>query len=198
PAGRAALFGIVQGGVYPDLREQCAVALKQMGFEGYGIGGLGIGETTEQMMEMTSSVTELLDDDRPRYLMGLGKPTDIVGAIGRGVDMFDCVVPTRNARNAMLFSDSGPMRMRNAAYADDPRPPVEGCGCPACLNHSRAYLRHLYNSGEHLAGVLGTIHNIHYYQSLVRRCREAIIGGRFSRFSDEYLSRYSPEHEDSE
>jgi queuine tRNA-ribosyltransferase len=185
------LFGIVQGGADPELRVRCANELAAMGFPGYGIGGLGIGEGAEQMLDAVSAALSALPTDRPRYLMGIGKPDDIVRSIALGVDMFDCVVPTRNARNAMLFSDDGPVRMKNASHRDDLSPVMDGCTCYTCTYFTRAYLRHLYMSGEMLAGVLGSIHNIAYYQSLVSRCRAAISEGRFESFARQYLGRYN-------
>ncbi len=193
---KSLLFGIVQGGAYEALRRDCAKALSDIGFPGYGIGGLGIGEGADAMIEAVAATLESLPDDSPRYLMGLGRPNDIVRAIGLGVDMFDCVIPTRNARNAMLFTDEGPLRMRNASFATDPLPVSETCNCYTCANFSRAYIRHLYMSSEMLAGVLGSIHNISYYQNLVRRCRDAISAGRYSAFESDFVERYSTQPED--
>ncbi len=193
----AALFGIVQGGVYRDLRLACAERISSMGFDGYAVGGLGIGEGADDTAEMTALTASALPEDRPRYLMGLGRPEDIVRAVGAGVDMFDCVVPTRNARNAMLFTPNGPMRMRNARYARDERPVMEDCDCYTCRNFTRAYLRHLYVAGEMLAGVLGSIHNLRFYQRLVADCRRAVLEGRFERFAADFLENCSPKGTES-
>ncbi|MDZ7815686.1 MAG: tRNA guanosine(34) transglycosylase Tgt [Planctomycetota bacterium] len=185
------LFGIVQGGAYEDMRSDCAKQLVQLPFGGFAIGGLGIGEGTEALLQMVETTLEHLPSGKPRYLMGLGRPDDIVRCIALGVDMFDCVVPTRNARNAMLFTDDGPLRMKNASHIRDERPVMAECDCYTCRTVSRAYLRHLYVAGEHLAGVLGSIHNIHYYQSLVRRCRKSIEEGCFDDFLRIWLRRYN-------
>jgi queuine tRNA-ribosyltransferase len=193
----AALFGIVQGGVYRDLRLACAERISSMGFDGYAVGGLGIGEGADDTAEITALTASALPEDRPRYLMGLGRPEDIVRAVGAGVDMFDCVVPTRNARNAMLFTPNGPMRMRNARYARDERPVMEDCDCYTCRNFTRAYLRHLYVAGEMLAGVLGSIHNLRFYQRLVADCRRAVLEGRFERFAAAFLENCSPKGTES-
>ncbi|GAB4166013.1 MAG: tRNA guanosine(34) transglycosylase Tgt [Planctomycetota bacterium] len=186
-----ALFGIVQGGADRELRAHCAKELVRIGFDGYGIGGLGIGEGTGNMLTAIEASVPHLPENRPRYLMGLGRPSDIVSAVGLGVDMFDCVIPTRNARNAMLFTDDGPIRMKNASHRDDLSPVMADCACYTCRNFSRSYLRHLYMSGEMLAGVLGSIHNITYYQSLMERCRAAIDSGNFESFARTFLNKYN-------
>jgi len=179
----AALFGIVQGGVHPDLRERSARALIDIGFDGYAVGGLAVGEPAEERERMLDFVCPLLPSDAPRYLMGVGKPEDIVEAVARGIDMFDCVMPTRNARNGHYFTAFGQVRIRNARYDRDLRPIEPGCGCYTCRNgYSRAYLRHLDRCDEMLGPMLATIHNLHYYQQLMRGMREAIEAGRFAGF----------------
>lgn len=182
----SALFGIVQGGMYEALRLESAAGLQAIGFDGYAIGGLAVGEPAEERLRTLEFTLPALPADRPRYLMGVGTPEDIVESVLRGVDMFDCVIPTRNARNGFLYTRSGVMRIRNARYADDTRPLAEGCECYTCLNYSRAYLRHLDKCGEILGARLNTIHNLHYYQTLMRELREAIAAGRL----DEYVSAF--------
>jgi queuine tRNA-ribosyltransferase len=179
----AALFGIVQGGVYPDLRKRSLDGLVGIGFDGYAIGGLAVGEPEAERNAMLDVLDPLLPRGRPRYLMGVGRPEDIVAAVCRGVDLFDCVMPTRNARNGFLFTRSGTLRIRNAKYARDSRPIEAGCACYACANgFSRAYLRHLDRCGEILASQLATIHNLHHYQQLMAGLREAITAGRLDDF----------------
>lgn len=181
------LFGIVQGGVYPDLRTRSAEALVGIGFDGYAIGGLAVGEPEHERNATLEGVAPLLPEDRPRYLMGVGRPEDIVEAVRRGVDMFDCVMPTRNARNAHLFTRHGVLRIRNAKYERDTRPLDEACACYTCRSgFSRAYLRHLDRCGEMLGPQLATIHNLHYYQELMRSLREAIAAGRLEAFVAEF------------
>lgn len=170
-----ALFGIVQGGVYPHLRERSARGLLEIGFDGYAVGGLAVGEPAAEREATLDHVVPMLPADRPRYLMGVGKPEDIVEAVRRGIDMFDCVMPTRNARNGHYFVRGGVLRVRNAQYALDTRPIEEGCACYTCASgYSRAYLRHLDRCNEIQASVLGTIHNLHHYQQLMRELRAAI------------------------
>ncbi len=169
-----ALFGIVQGGVYADLRAQSAAALTDIGFDGYAIGGLAVGEGQDAMFEVLDMTMPNLPADRPRYLMGVGLAGDIVGAVQRGVDMFDCVLPTRSGRTGRAYIPGGSLNIRNARHADDARPIQAGCGCPACTGHSRAYLHHLHRSGEMLGGMLLTWHNLHYYQQLMAGLRRAI------------------------
>ncbi len=171
------LFGIVQGSIFPDLREESADALKQIGFDGYAIGGLAVGEGQEQMFATLDVTAPHLPQDRPRYLMGVGKPADIVGAVARGVDMFDCVMPTRSGRTAQAFTREGELNLRNARFADDPAPLDAGCSCPACTGYSRAYLRHLVKAEEILGAMLLTWHNLQYYQDLVAALRRAIEAG---------------------
>lgn len=179
------LFGIVQGGVYQDLREESARALQGIGFDGYAIGGLAVGEGQELMFSTLDFTTPLLPADKPRYLMGVGKPSDIIGAVLRGVDMFDCVMPTRSGRTAQAFTRRGTVNIRNARHQDDPRPLAEGCSCPACRDYSRAYLHHLTRSEEILGPMLLTWHNIQFYQDTMRGLRQAIRDGRVQQFAEE-------------
>jgi queuine tRNA-ribosyltransferase len=169
-----ALFGIVQGSVYPGLREESAAALTALGFEGYAIGGLAVGEGQERMLAAIESTVSHLPEDRPRYLMGVGKPDDLVAAVARGIDMFDCVLPTRSGRTGQAFTRRGAVNIRNARHAADPRPLDEACGCPACRGFSRAYLHHLVKAGEILGAMLLTWHNLCYYQGLMAELRKAI------------------------
>ena len=179
----AALFGIVQGGVHPDLRTRSADGLQEIGFDGYAIGGLAVGEPEHERNAMLEHMHPLLPADRPRYLMGVGRPEDLVEAVARGVDMFDCVMPTRNARNGHYFTSTGTVRIRNAKYEQDLDPIEPGCGCYACRNgFTRSYLRHLDRCNEMLAPMLGTLHNLWYYQKLMAGMREAIGPGRFEAF----------------
>jgi queuine tRNA-ribosyltransferase len=177
------LFGIVQGSTYPDLRIESAQALKKIGFEGYAVGGLAVGEGQEEMFKTLDVTVPHLPADKPRYLMGVGKPADIVGAVLRGIDMFDCVIPTRSGRTAQAFTRGGQVNIRNARHADDPRPLDEACGCPACRKHSRAYLHHLVKSEEILGLILLTWHNLAYYQDLMRSLRDAISQQRLQQFA---------------
>ncbi len=172
-----ALFGIVQGGVHLPLREQSLQGLQEIGFDGYAIGGLSVGETRDEMMEMVTEVSSMMPVDQPRYLMGVGTPRDIVECVRRGVDMMDCVLPTRNARNGHLFTSTGVVRIRNAVHRMDIRPLDENCGCYTCRNFSRAYLHHLDKCGEMLGAQLNTIHNLHYYLNLMADLRLAIEKG---------------------
>ncbi|QDU87430.1 Queuine tRNA-ribosyltransferase [Pirellulimonas nuda] len=177
------LFAIVQGGLDESLRRESAEGLAAMGFAGYAIGGLSVGEAPELMYRAIEATEPFLPADRPRYLMGVGRPEDLVEAVARGVDMFDCVMPTRNGRNALAFTAQGPVRLRNARWAEDRGPLEAGCPCPAC-RHSRGYLRHLFQSGEMLGPILVSIHNLSYYQRLMADMRTAIEAGRFSEFYD--------------
>ena len=183
------LFGIVQGGMHEDLRRVAAAELVDIGFDGYAIGGVSVGEPTELMYAMTEISAAALPDAFPKYLMGVGTPEDLVEAVARGVDLFDCVMPTRNARNGMLFTSTGRLVIKNARYADDPRPVDETCTCPTCRRYSRAYLRHLYMAREILASCLNSIHNIHYYLNLMAGLRQAIIEDRFEAFRKNFHSR---------
>ena len=169
-----ALFGIVQGGMYPEMRQASLAGLTQIGFDGYAIGGLSVGEPAEEREKILDTLTPQMPDHSPRYLMGVGTPEDIVEAVLRGVDMFDCVMPTRNARNGHIFTRNGVVRIRNSRYVNDTRPLDEECGCYTCSHYSRAYLRHLDKCGEMLGSRLNTIHNLYYYQELMRGLRGAI------------------------
>jgi queuine tRNA-ribosyltransferase len=188
-----ALFGIVQGGVYPALRKRSADALIEIGFDGYAIGGLAVGEPEHERNATLEAVESLLPKDRPRYLMGVGRPEDLVAAVSRGVDMFDCVMPTRNARNAHLFTRHGTLRIRNAQYERDTRPLDEACTCYTCRSgFSRAYLRHLDRCGEMLGPQLATIHNLHYYQELMAGLRDAIAAGALADFVADFHVQRRP------
>ena len=182
------LFGIVQGGLDPELRVESAESLTPMDFAGYAIGGLSVGEKPEEMYATIAATTPALPEDRPRYLMGVGTPRNLLEAVERGVDMFDCVMPTRNGRNALAYTDQGTMRLRNACHAEDPRPLEEDCPCPACRLYSRGYLRHLFMADEMLGPILLSIHNLTYYQRLMNGAREAIHAGCFSRFKTEKIA----------
>ncbi len=176
-----AQFGIVQGGLDPGLRIECSQRLQEFDFDGYAIGGLSVGETPEEMYYILRETTSVLPEARPRYLMGVGQPWDLLEAINQGVDMFDCVLPTRNGRNALAYSDQGPIRLRNKCHERDQNPLEEHCPCPAC-QHSRGYLRHLFMADEMLGPILLTIHNLTYYQRLMRDARSAIERGEFIEF----------------
>jgi len=195
---RQMLFAIVQGGASAALRRENAEALVALDFPGYAIGGLAVGEPHATTCAMTEAVAEVLPADRPRYLMGVGKPEDIADYVMRGVDLMDCVLPTRNARNGWLFTSHGRMVIRSARYADDSRPPDPECSCPVCARYSRAYLRHLFVSGEILSSILNTLHNVHFYLDIMRKIREAIGFGKLSRFRAELRARFEsgPDHAD--
>jgi len=184
----AAVFGIVQGGMYPALRTASLEGLLELDFDGIALGGLSVGETEDERLAILEHTVPQMPADKPRYLMGVGTPADIVKAVARGIDMFDCVMPTRNARNGHLFTDRGVVRIRNARYRDDPRPLQEGCECYTCKNYSRAYLKHLDRCGEMLGARLNTIHNLHYYQSLMAEIRGAIEADTFAEFARNWLS----------
>ena len=186
PGGPGALFGIVQGGVHPDLRARSAEATQRIGFDGFAIGGLGIGEGAERMYAVVETTTSCLPPEAPRYLMGVGTPGDLVECIARGVDMFDCVLPTRNARNGQLFTRRGVITITNAWYREDPDPPDRACACYTCRNYSLAYLRHLFLSRELLAYRLTTIHNIHYFVQFMREIRAAILADEFEAFKKRF------------
>ncbi len=185
-----ALFGIVQGGIFADLREASARFLADLDFPGYAIGGLSVGETKEQMYSMLDITVPLLPADKPRYLMGVGAPEDLLEGVARGVDLFDCVLPTRLARNAALFTRQGRLNIRNAQFARDARPIEAGCSCYTCQHFSRAYLRHLFKAGELLAYRLATIHNVHFLLALMRDIRAALAQGRFVAFKEAFLAHY--------
>lgn len=187
------LFGIVQGGMYPDLRREHAAALIDIGFDGYAIGGLSVGEEKPLMHEMTEATVPALPADRPVYLMGVGTPEDLVEGVWRGVDMFDCVMPTRNARNGALFTTKGKISIKNARFRDDPAPLDEQCTCYTCRNYSRAYLSHLFHAREILSYHLNTIHNLHYYLNLMAEIRGAIETDSFARFRHDFYSKLEPE-----
>ncbi|MFZ5709179.1 MAG: tRNA guanosine(34) transglycosylase Tgt [Pseudomonadota bacterium] len=177
-----ALFGIMQGGVTRELREESAEALKAIGFDGYAVGGLAVGEGQETMFSVLDYAPGFLPKDRPRYLMGVGKPDDIVGAVVRGIDMMDCVLPSRSGRTGQAWTRRGQVNMRNARHADDPRPLDERCTCPACRSYSRAYLHHVFRAREMISGMLLTWHNLHYFQELMQGLRDAIAAGRLAAF----------------
>ncbi len=188
----SALFGIVQGGMYPALREQSLKALTAMDFDGYAIGGLSVGEPKEEMIKVLDLIAHQMPAHKPRYLMGVGTPDDIIQAVLRGVDMFDCVMPTRNARNAHLFTSKGLVRLRNARYKDDTRPLDAECDCYTCRNFSVAYLHHLDKCKEMLGAQLNTIHNLRFYQKLMQGLRQAIEQGRLSAFVAAFYARQEP------
>ncbi|MHB0868129.1 MAG: tRNA guanosine(34) transglycosylase Tgt [Chloroflexota bacterium] len=192
-----ALFGIVQGGVYPDLRQESARFLASLDFKGYGIGGLSVGEPKELMYSVLQETVQAMPDGKPRYLMGVGSPEDLFEGVARGVDMFDCVLPTRIARNGALFTDEGRLNIRNARYAEDPGPVEEGCGCYSCRHFSRAYLRHLIKTDELLGLRLTTIHNLHFLLQLAREIREAIAIGSFPALLARFRERYTPVDEEA-
>jgi len=195
--GRAC-FGIVQGGVFADLRVRSAEALQEIGFDGYAVGGLAVGEDQSAMFETLDATVPHLPWDRPRYLMGVGKPDDIAGAVLRGIDMFDCVIPTRSGRNAQAFTREGTLNLRNARHADDPAPLDAQCACPACRQFSRAYLHHVVKASEIIAAMLLTWHNLTYYQDLMADLRKAIAEGRLASLVGEISRAYArPEKEDS-
>ena len=181
-----ALFGIMQGGLEQDLREESAEALKEIGFEGYAIGGLAVGEGQEAMFDCLDYAPGFLPQDKPRYLMGVGKPDDIVGAVARGVDMMDCVLPSRSGRTGQAFTRNGVVNIKNARHQDDPRPLDENCSCPACSNYSRAYLHHVFRSNEMISGMLLTWHNLQYFQDIMAGMREAIAAGTFEAWQADF------------
>ncbi len=185
----SAIFGIVQGGMDHDLRRESVDAITSIGFDGYAIGGLSVGEGKELMYEVLEGVTCHLPTDSPRYLMGVGTPEDLVEGVRHGIDLFDCVMPTRNGRNGTLFTNDGKLGIRNACFARDSRPIEEGCGCYTCQHFSRAYLRHLYMAGEMLAPRLNTVHNLHYYMELMTEMRRAISEGQFGPFRRAFYER---------
>ena len=180
--GGGALFGIQQGSIFKELREQSSTMLRELGFDGYAIGGLAVGEGQELMFSVLDLAPEMLPQDRPRYLMGVGKPDDIVGAVQRGVDMFDCVLPSRSGRTGQAFTRLGTVNLRNARHRDDPEPLDPQCACPACANYSRAYLHHVVRAGEIIAPMLLTWHNLHYFQELMAGLRHAVVDRSLDRF----------------
>jgi queuine tRNA-ribosyltransferase len=195
PERGEALFGIVQGGIYDDLRRESLAELERIGFDGYAVGGLAVGEPEDERIKVLDALLPHMPNDRPRYLMGVGTPVDIVESVVRGIDMFDCVMPTRHARTGHLFTSQGVVKIRNARYIDDTRPIDPNCDCYTCTNYSRAYLRHLEKCGEMLGGRLGTIHNLHYYQSLMRNIREAIETESYAAFAAVIRATYAKDKE---
>ena len=186
-SGAQALFGIVQGAAHLDLRRESLVRTVEIGFDGYALGGLSVGEEKGVMYEVIEAIAPLMPADHPRYLMGVGTPEDLVEAVARGVDMFDCVLPTRNGRTGQAFTSRGKLNVKNAQWARDPRPLDAACACSVCQRHSRAYLRHLYMTGEMLASILLTHHNLAFFLDTMRRVRQAIRSGNFTRFRQEFL-----------
>ncbi|HEX6852069.1 MAG TPA: tRNA guanosine(34) transglycosylase Tgt [Candidatus Polarisedimenticolaceae bacterium] len=191
--GDGVLFGIVQGGPHVDLRERSATELRALDFPGYAIGGVSVGEPPEAIAHAARTSAAMLPEDRPRYLMGVGRPEDLVEAVASGIDLFDCVMPTRNARNGQLFTSEGKVNIKNEAYRTDPRPLDPSCACDTCRHYSRAYLRHLFVSKEILASRLNTLHNLTYYLGLMDAVRRAIEAGRFEAFREEFRDRGSRE-----
>jgi len=186
-----AQFGIVQGGTFPELRAKSAELTVSIGFDGYAIGGLSVGEPNETMYQVVAATTPKLPGDRPRYLMGVGTPIDLVECVARGIDMFDCVMPTRNARNGQLFTSEGPLNIKNLEFSEDDGPVDPACTCYTCRNFSRAYLRHLYRAGEMTGGTLNTLHNLSFYLDTMRRIREAIAFGRFEDFRQSFQQTFA-------
>jgi queuine tRNA-ribosyltransferase len=186
-----ARFGIVQGGLYAHLRERSAADITELPFDGFAIGGLSIGESPDQMQEMAKHTAPLLPEDKPKYLMGVGRPEDLVEGVAGGIDMFDCVMPTRNARNGSLFTWNGRVNIKNAAHKEDERPLDEKCGCYTCRNYSRAYLRHLFVAQELLSARLNSIHNLHFYADLMAQMRQAILENRFDDWRENFYTLYS-------
>ncbi|MEM9234424.1 MAG: tRNA guanosine(34) transglycosylase Tgt, partial [Pseudomonadota bacterium] len=186
-----ALFGIVQGSVFEDQRKRSAEGLQEIGFPGYSVGGLAVGEGQENMFRVLDFTTPVLPKDKPRYLMGVGKPPDLVGAVARGIDMFDCVMPTRSGRHGQAFTWDGPINIKNAAFVDDETPLDANSDCPASRDYSKAYLNHLFRAGEYLAATLLSWHNLAFYQELMARMRTAIEEGRFEEFATAFHERYT-------
>ena len=195
--GAPALFGIVQGGIYPDLRKRAVEEIAAMEFDGIAIGGVSVGESKDEMLDVMRFTAPLLPEEKPRYLMGVGTPEDLLDGVAAGIDMFDCVMPTRNARNGTLFTSRGKVAIKNARFAADERPLDEECGCVTCRTVSRAYLRHLYVSGEIASMVYNTIHNVAFYLDLLRGVRQAIASNSFGAFRETFLSRLANSDEAS-
>ena len=185
-----ALFGILQGGMYGDLRRESLHAINNLNFEGIVIGGLSVGEPKEEMLATLDELANHLPADKPHYVMGVGTPDDLIEGIDRGIDMFDCVMPSRNARNGTLFTNDGKINIKNLKHQTDSAPIMDDCSCYTCRNFSRAYLRHLYMAKEILSSRLNTLHNLHYYRDLMQRARDAIEGGNWCEFRDHFLQRY--------
>ena len=183
-----ALFGIQQGSVFAEQRQESADALREIGFDGYAVGGLAVGEGQKAMFDVLDFAPDMLPDDKPRYLMGVGKPDDIVGAVARGIDMMDCVLPSRSGRTGQIFTRLGVLNIKNARHMDDPRPLDENCACPACRNYSRAYLHHVFKSQEIISSMLLTWHNLQYYQDIMEGMRGAIAQGRFDAWQSDFHS----------
>jgi queuine tRNA-ribosyltransferase len=183
------LFGIQQGSVFADQRQESADALRTIGFDGYAVGGLAVGEGQAKMLEVLDYAADMLPEDRPRYLMGVGKPDDIVGAVARGIDMMDCVLPSRSGRTGQLFTRNGVVNIKNARHQNDPRPLDADCACPTCQNYSRAYLHHVFRAQEMISGMLLTWHNLYYYQELMQSMRTAIAAGNFTAFQTDFHAR---------
>ena len=188
---QSALFGIVQGSTYKDLRKRSVEETVALDMDGYALGGIGVGEDTDLINEITDYTAGMLPEEKARYLMGVGTPTDVLDAIAFGIDMFDCVVPTRNGRNGQAFTSCGEMNLKNAPYKDDFSPIEEGCECPACKNYTRGYIRHLFNASEIMGPRLVSLHNIHFYVNLIRSAQDAIKKGQFSLFQKEFIAQYS-------
>ena len=193
PETAPSLFGIIQGSVYPELRKMSAEDILAIDFDGYAIGGLSVGEPKHEMFEMVSILEPLMPKDKPRYLMGVGKPEDIIQAVAMGMDMFDCVIPTRNARNGSVYTWAGKMSLKASYYMDDPRPIDPNCQCYTCRNYSRAYIRHLFSAGELLAPYLATHHSLYFFSEFMREIRQAIVENRFGEFMKDFLSSFDPE-----
>ncbi|HEY3348909.1 MAG TPA: tRNA guanosine(34) transglycosylase Tgt [Thermoanaerobaculia bacterium] len=188
---RGALFGIVQGGMFPDLRSESAAAIAALPFDGVACGGLSVGEPKDEMRAMVAATAPLLPEDKPRYLMGVGRPDDLIDAVARGFDLFDCVLPTRAARHGLLYTSEGTLAIKHARYREDGAPPDAACGCPTCRRHSRAYLRHLFVAGEPTAATLLTVHNLTAILDLMRGIREALASNRFAAWAAQALPRWS-------
>ena len=193
PETAPSLFGIIQGSVYPELRKMSAEDILAIDFDGYAIGGLSVGEPKHEMFEMVSILEPMMPEDKPRYLMGVGKPEDIIQAVAMGMDMFDCVIPTRNARNGSVYTWAGKMSLKASYYMDDPRPIDPNCQCYTCRNYSRAYIRHLFSAGELLAPYLATHHSLYFFSEFMREIRQAIVENRFGKFMKDFLSSFDPE-----
>ncbi|ATH07780.1 tRNA guanosine(34) transglycosylase Tgt [Halobacteriovorax marinus] len=185
------LFGIIQGGLHFDLRTECMERLTEMNFEGYALGGLSVGEKNEEMVEFCSDFVHTMPKDKPRYLMGVGKPLDILTGIKNGLDMFDCVLPTRNARNGQFLTHHGPLNIKKERFKEDTLPPDPDCSCKVCSNYSRSYIRHLYNTGEYLAGQLISYHNLHFFLDMTKQARAHIIAGTFDEYYKTFYNNYT-------
>ena len=185
------LFCIIQGGLHEDLRQECMERLMEMDFPGFALGGLSVGEKNEEMVDFLNSFSPKMPEDKPRYLMGVGKPMDILNGIRAGIDMFDCVLPTRNARNGQFLTKHGPLNIKKERFKEDPLPPDPSCECPVCTRYNRSYIRHLYNVGEYLAGQLITYHNLYFYLKMVRDARSAILEDKFDDYYKEFYKNYS-------